>query len=498
MVLFLKLCNRQLPSHFGITLILLIGSLLSGCGGGVGGTGGGGDGGGGSGGGGVGGTGIVSMGTVKKTEPATITVNNTAYQITAETKVTLDGKGAPVTDLQPGMVVEVDAYKYTDTQITEAEVITYKNTLTGPISSINGNCGSMVVLGQIIEADTHTLPTLVNGLCDYSIGEIVEVSGYVSDTVLNAIRATFIRIKAASQKVNMSGNIASVSAAQKTFVIGALTIDYANAEFEPSNAVPAVGRFARVSGIATGFDTVAATEVEMNPEGLGGNAGNEAEVTGFVSNLSGTTFTVNGQAINASKAKISPETATLANSVKVEVHGKLNTQSEIDASEIEVKSTSPISIQSNVEAISANGLTLSGIAILVNDSTLFQDESGNTSKLKLADIRPNDQVTISCYRDANGNLVARKVELKTPSTKFTVEGDVVSVQPSGYSFSILAGLDITVVIGNLTEIKSHNGRLLSPEEFLALLNPGSRVKAEGVLGSAKSLDATSGKVEIKD
>jgi Domain of unknown function (DUF5666) len=182
----------------------------------------------------------------------------------------------------------------------------------------------------------------------------------------------------------------------------------------------------------------------------------------------------------------------------VEVHGKFNTQSVIDAAEIEIKPTSPINIQSNVETISANGLTLSGIAVLVNDSTVFENESTNTTKLKLSDIRPNDQISISCYRDANGNLVARKVELKNPSTKFTIEGDVVSVQPTSYSFSILEGLDIVVVIGNLTEIKSKNGPTLSPEEFLALLHPGSRVKAEGVRGSTKSLDATSGKVEVKD
>ena len=469
-----------------------------GCGGGVGGTGGGGGSDGGGGGGGVGGTGIVSMGTVRKTEPATITVNNTAYQITAATKVTIDGQGAPVTDLQPGMVVEVDAYKYTDTQITEAEIITYKNTLTGPISSISSNCNSMVVLGQAIEADAHTLPTLVNGLCDYSIGQIVEVSGYVSDTLLNAIRATFIRLKTASQQVNVSGNIASVSVPQKTFAIGALTIDYANAVFEPVNAVPEAGRFARVDGIATGADTVAATKVEMTPQGLGGTAGKEAEVTGFISDLSGTNFTVNGQAINASKAKISPTTSALENGVKVEVHGKFNAQSVIDATEIEVKPTSPINIQSNVEAIGANGLTLAGITILVNDSTLFQNAITNTSKLKFSDIRPNDQVTISCYRDANGNLVARKIELKNPGTKFTIEGDVASVHAATNSFSILEGLDIVVVIGNLTEIEGKNGHSLSAEEFLTLLHPGSRVKAEGVRGSAKTLDATSGKIEIKD
>ena len=502
LVLFLQWRNRLRPSHLGITLLFLIGSLLVACGGGggVGGTGGGGGSDGGGGGGGVGGTGIVSMGTVKKTEPATITVNNTAYAITAKTKVTVDGQSAPVTDLQPGMVVEVDAYKYTDTQITEAETITYKNSLTGPISSISSNCSSMVILGQTIETDTHTLPTLVNGLCDYSIGQIVEVSGYVSDTVLNAIRATFIRLKAASQQVNLSGVISSVEVAQKTFVIGALTIEYANAVFEPSNAVPQTGSFARVDGIATGLDTVAATKIEIKPQGLAGTAGKEVEVTGFVSDLSGTTFTVNGQAINASRAKISPATASLANGVKVEVDGKFDAQSVIDAIEIEIeiKSTSPISIQSNVEAISANGLTLSGIAILVNDSTQFQNESTNSSKLKLSDIRPNDQVTISCYRDTNGNLVARKVELKNPSTKFAIEGDTVSVQPSSYSFSILEGLDIVVVIGNLTEIKSENGHSLSAEEFLARLHSGSRVKAEGVLGSAKLLDATSGKVEIKD
>ncbi len=495
---FLTWRNRLLRRRPGIALLLLLTSLVAGCGGGVGGTGGGGGSDGGGGGGGVGGTGIVSMGTVGKTEPATITVSNTAYQITAKTIVTIDGKGAPVTDLQPGMVVEVDAYKYTDTQVTEAETISYKNSLTGPISSVSANCSAMVVLGQTIEADTHTLPTLVNGLCDYRAGQIVEISGYVSDTSLNTIRATFIRVRNASQQVNLSGNISSVAVLQKTFVIGTFTIEYANAVFEPATAVPEAGQFARVDGVATGLDTVAATKVEIKPQGLGGTAGNEAEVTGFVSDLSGTNFTVNGQAIMASKAKISPVTATLANGAKVEVHGKFNAQSVIDAIEIEIKATSPINIQSNVEAISANELTLAGIAIVVNDSTLFQNESTDTAKLRLSDIQPSDQVTVSCYRDASGNLVARKVELKNPSTKFTIEGDVVNVKATSYSFSILEGLEIVVVIGNLTEIKSTNGQSHSTEEFFALLHTGVRIRAEGIRGAQNSLDATSGKVEFKE
>ncbi len=485
--------------RFDLTITLVTALILGGCGGGVGGTGGNGGGGDGGGNGGVGGTGVVSLGTVTKAEPTAITVNGTAYQVTAETQVSIDANNAAVTDLQPGMVVEVDAYKYLEPLVTEAEKITYKNSLTGPISKINADCGSMFVLGQLVEADSHTLPALTRGLCDFGIGQLVEISGFISDPVANSIRATFIRVKAPSEQISVSGSISSVSAPQKLFVIGALTIDYGGAIFEPLGAVPEAGKFVRVEGISTGLDTLTATEVEVTTTGLGGAAGTEAEVTGFISDLSGSTFSVNSQAVDASKAKVSPATAVLANGVKVEVHGKLNAKGVIDAIEIEVKVTSPINIQSSVEAIDANGLTLLGTPILVNDATVFKNESGSSAPIKLSDIRPNDQITVSCYRDAQGNLVASKVELKKPSAKFVVEGEVIGVQPAGNSFSMIPDLNITVVIDPAsTEIKGKDEHSTSAVEFLAQLHSGARVKAEGVHGAGTTLDARSGKVELKD
>lgn len=369
--------------------------LLAGCGGGVGGTGGG-DAGGGTGGGGAGGTGVVSQGTISKAEPASLTVNGTAYQITASTTVTVDAQPARVTDLQPGMFVEIGAYKYTESHLSEAKTITYKNTLTGPISSINANCASMIVLGQTVEADNNTLPALINGLCDYNPGQMVEVSGFISDPMANSVLATFIRLKSASQKINVSGAISNVLVEQKIFVVGALTIDYANAKIEPAGATPAIGQFAQVRGIATSPDTLSATEVEITTQGLGGAPGIEAEVSGFISNLSGKTFTINGQAIDSSHAKVSPATTLLANGLKVDVHGKLSVIGVIDATEIEVEPTSPSNIQSTVEATNAAGLTLLGKPILVNNKTILFDKRWTRPTLKLTDIQSNDQIAVSC------------------------------------------------------------------------------------------------------
>ena len=489
---------RLLP-RFRLIAPLLTVLVLVGCGGGVGGTGGGGGGGGGGDGGGVGGTGVVSLGTVTTASPAAVIINGTSFQVTAETKVIIDSQSAQVADLQPGMVVEIDAYKYTVTQITEAEKIVYRNTATGPISTISPTCGSMVILGQTVEADAHTLPTLTRGLCDFSIGTIVEVSGFISDPVANSVLATFLRAKPPSERINVSGNIASVSLAQKRLVIGALTIDYASATFEPVGAIPQVGKFARAEGIASGSATMTATAVELFKTGLIGGGGTEAELTGFISNLSGLSFFINDQGIDASHAKISPTTMSLANGIKVEVHGKLNATHIVEAIEIEIELASPITIESTVETKNANELILLGTPILVTAATQFENQSGMQTSLRLSDISPNDQITVSCHRDANGNLVADKIVLKPPSGKFVVEGDVVNVQPETNTFSMVRELGVLVVIDPAhTEMKTGAEDPASAAEFLGQLKVGSRVKAEGVHGPGKTLDASFGTVELKN
>lgn len=493
-----RLLNEGLGRSLSLFLLILVAQAIPGCGGGVGGTGGGGGGDGGGGGGGVGGTGIVAMGAVKSAGPTAVTVNNTAYQVTAKTKVTFGAQPVPVTDLQPGMVVEVGAYKYTDTQITEAETITYNDALTGPITSIAANCSSMIVLGQTVEVDSYTLPTLTNGLCDFTAGQVVEISGYISDVAANIIRASFIRLKSTLAPINVSGTIASVSIPQKTFVIGGITIDYASAVVEPIGTVPEGGRFVRVTGISTTSDTITATKIEFETHVTGGEAGREAEVTGFVSALSGFNFNVNGRAIDASRAKISPTNTVLANGLKVEVHGKISAQSIIVATEIEVKPAEPIKIQSTLETTSAKGFTLLGVPILINDSTLFENDSATTSKTTLSDLNASDQVSVSCYRDDAGNLIASKVTLKNPNTKVSIEGEVVGSEPGNSSFVIIGELNFVVVIGERTQMKNKNGAISTAAEFLASLHPGTRVKVEGIKGVGKSIDAKNGNAEIKD
>ena len=97
------------------------------------------------------------------------------------------------------------------------------------------------------------------------------------------------------------------------------------------------------------------------------------------------------------------------------------------------------------------------------------------------------------------NPVASKVELKKPSAKFVVEGEVIGVQPAGNSFSMIPDLNITVVIDPAsTEIKGKGASIPRVRWDFAQLHSGARVKAEGVHGAGTTLDARSGKVELKD
>ncbi len=317
--------------------------VLAGCGGGggvvasggVGGTGGG-AGGGAGGNGGVGGTGVVALGAISGF--GSVVVNGTHFDVTAQTQIKIDDEDtASAEDLELGMVVEIVAYQDTNTGVTKAQSITYQGNVTGPIGAIDSGCRSMTVLSQTVQIDAQTQPPLVNGVCDFAAGEVVEVSGLVSNASANSIRATLIRRKSAGAPLKLSGELSSLDAAQQTFEIGSLTVLYAGASIEPAGVVLAPGMQAEVSGSLTAPDRLAATSVKVVPMSSVPRAGTEAEIQGFLENLNGRTFTVNGQVIDATSASIEPINAQFAVGLKVEVEGKFDDRGVVVAKKVSVE-----------------------------------------------------------------------------------------------------------------------------------------------------------------
>jgi Domain of unknown function (DUF5666) len=304
--------------------------------GGVGGTGGGG-GQGTGGGGGVGGTGVVALGPLAKTQANQIAVNGTTFDTTTATQVRIDDATTTAAALEDGMLVLVAGHKDQPAQNFQAQTVTYRSNVRGPVESIAPNCASMVVLGQPVLVNANTKPALKQGTCDFTLGEILDVNGLVTDKQSNKVLATFVRRNAAPGAFEVAGTIASASPPNKTFVIGTLTVEYEEAEIIPQGSVPAAGSNVLVRGEAASPGTLKALKVEISNPNLGGSAGTEAHLDGFVSGLSGSKFNVSGQAVDASAAVLDSHGLSLANGRRVEIEGKFDAHGVVIATKVEIK-----------------------------------------------------------------------------------------------------------------------------------------------------------------
>lgn len=322
---------------------LLLCGLLPGCGGGgnsqiadggVGGTAGGG-GKGTGGGGGVGGTGVVALGTLAQAQAGQIVVNSTAFATTASTQVRIDDNTTTPAALRDGMFVLVEGYKDTATQETEAEKVVYRSNVRGPVESVSEDCKSAVVLGQPVSVTANTRPAFADGACDLTIGELVDVSGLVSDAPSNTIVASFIRRMATPSELQVMGAVAS--SREHEFTVGKLSVDYEHARLTPPAGVVTRESTVLVKGHSGDPGQLIATEVEIVTAGIAAAAGHEAHIEGYISNLSGTSFKVNGQSVDTASAVLDPTSLVLANGLRVEIEGRLNGQGVLVATHLELK-----------------------------------------------------------------------------------------------------------------------------------------------------------------
>ena len=483
--------------------ILILGSIcLFGCGGGGGGgvASGGGipvDGGGN---GGVGGTGVVAQGSISGF--GSVIVNGTEFETPGSTKVTINGNtNATPADLKLGMVVDIEAYRFTPTLRTEAEHITYHNNVRGPIESIATNCAAMVVMGQTIQVDATARPTLQRGACDFAVGTYVEISGLLVGAQKNIIRATLVDAVAVAGSLQVMGLISNVDSQTKTFVIGALSVDYGGASVTPLGASVSSGANVIVTGMSLSDNKLVASSIKVIKPGLSAVAGTEAELEGFIVDLAGKKFTLSGQSVDASTAILEPSGVMLTEGARVEVEGNLDALGVVIAKKVEVKPDAPLMLESNVEAKSATTLTLLGLTISVVASTEFEDESSAQARsFKLIAVQLGDHLAVSCYRNQSGQLIATKIKRLNPSLKVIIQGPIGATDSSHDSFSLFYGNSIEVIISrNKTEIKDKNDAVLNAGDFFKITKNGDLVRAEGKLGSLIGiLDATDGKVEIKN
>ncbi|MBI4688400.1 MAG: hypothetical protein HY756_11625 [Nitrospirae bacterium] len=437
-------------------------------------------------GGGIGGTGVYA-GVVSGF--GSVWVNGIEFDTTG-TDITVNGNSAAQGDLKVGMKVIVIANG------TGANTITYESEIKGTID-INGVDtinNKLTVLGQAIFVDSTTVFDGAPDITGLSAGNIVEASGFFDAS--NNLHATHIEKKSAGGEFEVKGTISNLDITAKTFKITNLTIDYNGVTNQPSIAN---GSFVKAKGDMQG-STLMATKLSIKDKTPPVSSGNKVELEGIITNFTSQgDFEVNGQKVDASSAQFEHGTSSnLAQNIRVEVEGTINSSGVLIATKVEFKSLSisgsTVKLEGNVEAVDTVNMTVTifGKTVQITNTTIFKDERNNLSPFTINNIAVNDFLEIGAFVDNSGKIIATKLERENNGND-ELKG-AVDLKDQANNRLVILGITIDVRSG--ATFKDINENPVSADTFFTTIDRGDIVEVEGSYDSGTNI-FTATKAEIK-
>jgi hypothetical protein len=327
-------------------------------------------------------------------------------------------------------------------------------------------------------------------LTDLAIGDIVEVTGFILAD--GSISATRIEQKPVGGEFEVTGIVSNVLATK--FEINNLVVDYSAATLEDfPGGVLEDGQLVEATGTALGGSgELLATRVEHKGNESVGDEGDRFEVEGFIARfVSAADFDVEGLPVmtNAQTVFEFGTSADLALNRKVEVEGNLTASGVLTAEKIEIKQASFIRIESLVEDMQADQLTVLSIVVNVNVATRIEDKSSaDLQPFSLADINVGDHVELRGFEDSSG-IVATRVEREDPNGEVALRGFVDAV--NNPEFMILG---VTIQTNGATVFRDENELQITADDFFSQAQ-GRLVEAEGTLSSGMII---ADEVELED
>ena len=283
---------------------------------------------------------VVTRGTVSTQN--NVSVNGRPISV-SDAAIYLDDQLVDSSALRSGMQVILQR------QNGRATDIHYEEDVKGPVDEID-IAGNLVVMGQSVLISSNTLFDDSPGGA-ISAGDIVEVSGLRDSN--GRLHASYIKKKLSQPNAfKVQGPIAQLNTADQTFVIGELVIDYIDARFDGiSESALREGLFVEVKDenriYEPGSLLLRASKIERSREvssifensSSSSNAQRtEIEIESFVTRIvSDDVFELGGLTVIVSsntRFRNGDRTRLSINS-RIEVEGWLNTNSELEAWEIE-------------------------------------------------------------------------------------------------------------------------------------------------------------------
>lgn len=362
---------------------------------------------------------------------------------TSGAQIRVDDQSGTEAQLKVGQIITLKGSVNSDGLTGTATEVSYSCDLRGPVTQVDVDAGTFVVLRQTVRIADATLfddsfqDASITGL---AVGAAVEVSGF-SDGDGNVVAS---RVEPSSASgFRLRGTVQALDTTAHTFRINMLTVDYSGVA--PSGTL-ANGTVVSIQGASLSAGGVLiATRVQVFP-GLGAAANDRGRIEGFITAFVSTAdFTVNGQrVITDSSTSFTLQGVTLGLNVPVNVRGTFNASGALLASKVEVKPRQLSLVRGLVDSVSSAGntLTVLGVQITTSSATSFDDKSSmHLKSFKLADVRTGDYLEVRGMADSAGTgLAATLVERDTPENGASVQGIALNV--ASPNFTVL-GVQVT-------------------------------------------------------
>jgi len=407
---------------------------------------------------------------------------------TSGASIRIEGSTATESQLEVGQVVLVQGTISDDGRSGTARTVSFDDNVEGPIQSVDVQANTFVVLGQTVRVTGTTVfdggvsPANITGL---TAGVSVEVSGFADSA--GVIVATRVEGKAAAGELEVSGALSGLDTVARRFTINALTIDYATATV--SGGTLANGACVEVKSNAPTGNTFVATRVEVKPCGLLAAANDRGQIEGIITRfVSATDFDVNGQRVTTTASTTyvngmaSASASDLRLDLKVEVEGTFNAAGTLQAGKVEIKPESRSRLLGTVDALNAGANTLSmyGIDVAINASTLMEDKSSaRISPLRFPDLRTGDYLEVRGFKGAAANsIVAVLVERGDLDTRRELQGRVTAVARPNLTI-----LEVSITTRDGTQFRNVDDSPMTADEFFAAIGD-QFVKVRGTWNGA--------------
>jgi hypothetical protein len=428
---------------------------------------------------------VITFGTI--TRFGSVYANGAVFDCD-DAAVSMNDEPGTVSDLRIGHVVAIRAHTRTRAQQAVAQTVRCRDAAQGSVTDLDPERHRFTVLGRIVQFDELTVFENV-GYDQLANGNVVQVMGLERSE--NRVQATFVRrianAWAPGMQMRVRGEIDGLDPALMRFKIGTQWCDYSSATLELESADLANGLYAEVSStspVTNGLlllDQIRARDRDRDRDrdklcAAGCSYDIEGYITDFISPLE---FVVDGTTVTTTPATVyvNGSIDTLALDVRVAVSGRYNEEGVLVASKIVYRVPVVVQVEADAGSIDTAEatVTLLGIRVATDDSTIFRDASdAAVREFWLDDLAVGDRIAVRAYLDGT-SVVAARLERVDADENVILKAPVETIgRPA------LTLLGVTVIAGDGTLFRAADQSLIDAEAFFAEVEPGMIVRAAGV------------------